>query len=85
MTCNHLDFVARVEVNRFENRPGFFMADVKVSCAECGRAMQFFGLPTGISLNQPSIDATGCEARLPIRPYEKPEWMPDDVHKLRTN
>ena len=82
--CPHKDFVARVEVSRFEDKPGVFAADLRVECAECGRGMQFHGMPMGLLWDQPTMSVDGLEARLPMRPFVKPEWLSEDAHRLMT-
>lgn len=85
MTCEHSDFTARVEVSRFDDRPGVFMADLTVCCSSCGQAMQFPGLPIGLLWDQPAANALGTEVRLPMRAFEKPEWISEEEHRLRQN
>lgn len=65
MGCNHEDFAATVEVARMEDI-GMFNASVRVSCAQCGEAFRFLGLPAGIDLNGAAVSVDGCEARLAI-------------------
>ncbi len=69
MSCKHPNFDAFVAVNRIEDK-GYFAADVKIRCTECGCAMRFLGLPGGVSLRQPTVSAFGIEARLPIEPSD---------------
>jgi hypothetical protein len=63
----HGTFKARVDVQCFEDTGGF-MADVRIECAQCGRPMQFLGLPLGVNLAGATMSADGQEARLAIAP-----------------
>jgi len=38
--CKHMNFAAKVTVNRLEDT-GQFAADVTIKCAECGEPFQF--------------------------------------------
>ena len=67
MKCRHENFGASVEVNRLED-VGRFMADVRITCADCGVAMRFIGLPTGVDLNGASVSLDGTEGRFAIAP-----------------
>jgi hypothetical protein len=65
--CEHLNFAARVEVNRIEDK-GQFAADVHIECVECHKPFRFLGLPGGVSLEKPTVSIDCTEARLPIAP-----------------
>ena len=65
--CEHRSFSASVEVNRLEDVVRF-VADVKISCAECGIPMRFIGLPAGLDLNGASVSVDGTEGRFAIAP-----------------
>ena len=70
--CEHLNFVADVEVNRLEpSREGGkmrFSADVRIRCDSCGVPFRFIGLPAGVDLNGAAVSIDACEARLAIAP-----------------
>jgi len=83
--CEHRNFNALVAVSRFEDLSGIYMADVQVSCADCGQAMQFVGLPLGLLWDRPAGSVDGCEAHLPLRPFVKPEWLPEEAHRMGMN
>lgn len=73
--CKHEQFGAKVEVNRLENI-GAFMADVTVTCLDCGTPFQFVGLPGGLQIGGATCSVDMTEARLTIRPFtydEAPE------------
>lgn len=65
--CEHLNFEARVAVNRLEDI-GRFAADVTIRCRECNLPFQFIGLPCGLNLEGAAVSVDGTEARLAIAP-----------------
>ena len=65
--CKHMDFHARVTVNRLEDI-GRFMAEVRIECRQCHLPFQFLGLPMGVSLRGATMNVDGDEARLAIAP-----------------
>lgn len=75
MRCEHKDFRATVNVARLEN-VGRFMAEIRVSCAECGRAFQFLGLDPGVDLHGARVSLDGLEANIAICPQgEEPSTL----------
>ena len=72
--CQHLEFKAQVEVARVtdgESGPvGHFIADVRVTCTECGQHFSFVGLPAGHTFAGPSTDITGCRLSAPMQPWD---------------
>ena len=66
-TCEHEDFLASVNVNGMKDS-GRFMADVRISCTQCGIPFRFIGLPFGVDFNGASVSADTTEARLAIAP-----------------
>lgn len=69
--CPHETFTAEVAVNRLTDGGGpvtSFMADVRLSCAECGEPFRFVGVPFGVSPGQPCVSVDGRELRLPVLP-----------------
>ena len=67
--CTHASFAANVVVTRIADA-GKFVADVTVSCAECGVKMRFVGLPAGSDFDRPTVNVTGEELRAPIEPAD---------------
>lgn len=67
MTCKHMNFEARVAVNRLEDT-GRFMAEVTIKCRDCGEPFQFLGLDAGLKMQGASVSFDGLEARLAIHP-----------------
>ena len=65
--CAHLEFNARVEVNRLEDT-GQFMADVAIACRQCGLEFEFLGLEPGLDLQGAKVSIDGLQARLAIIP-----------------
>lgn len=73
MTCKHEDFIATVDVNRFQksdDNPDVFAynAEIKIKCSSCFEPMIFIGCPIGLLGNRPCIDPLGIELRAPLRP-----------------
>ena len=66
-TCRHMNFKANVNVARLEDS-GRFMADVRITCTDCGLPFQFNGLPAGLATNGAAVSVDGLEARLSISP-----------------
>ena len=65
--CAHLEFNAKVEVNRLEDT-GQFMADVAIACRQCGLEFEFLGLEPGLDLQGAKVGIDGLQARLAIIP-----------------
>jgi hypothetical protein len=72
--CEHLDFSATVDVNRLgtgetvDGMPRGYMADIRVSCADCGEAFRWVGVPAGLSFSHPTVSIDEAELRAPLRP-----------------
>ena len=71
--CPHENFDAYVDVNRLtrsddDPTPVAFIADIKVSCADCGEPFRWTGVPAGMSHAQPMVSVDETELRAPIRP-----------------
>lgn len=67
MTCEHLHFEGRIDVNRMEDS-GAFIVDLRVNCADCKQPFEFVGFPPGLSFGQPMTSLDNCELHLPIVP-----------------
>lgn len=65
--CRHGNFAAAVDVYRFEDT-GKFMADIRVTCVECGEPFRFLGVPAGVSWSHPACSIDGLELHAPIEP-----------------
>ena len=69
--CEHHIFAATVGVGRLANEQGeitAFTAEVRIACSDCGRKMQFVGLPAGVDTQGATMSVDGLEARLAICP-----------------
>lgn len=64
-TCEHNAFQASVAVARLEDS-GRFMAEVSVTCSECGEPFQFIGLEPGLHLAGARVSIDGLTAHLAI-------------------
>jgi hypothetical protein len=69
LLCPHLNFSARVEVNRIEDT-GRFMADISISCSDCGLPFSFKGLPQGLDVEGATVSPGGTEGRFALAPGE---------------
>ena len=65
--CAHMEFGAEVRVARLEDTGGF-NAEIRIRCAECGRAFQFLGLEPGVDLAGARVSLDGLEVNLAIVP-----------------
>lgn len=72
--CPHLHVVAHAQNLRVTEVDGrselHWVLVVTPKCVQCGRPFRFLGLPGGMSVTGPTMDATGGEARLPMVPME---------------
>lgn len=72
--CEHLEFSARVAVNRLTATEGGpvtgYSADVTIACRACGLPFHFVGVERGASPREPRISFDGTELRAPIAPGE---------------
>lgn len=67
MSCQHKEFAANVTVARLEDS-GKFIAEIKVSCAQCQTPFQFLGLQPGFDFNGATVSLDGLEANIAIAP-----------------
>jgi len=71
MICPHHNFASEVGVTCYTDCH-YFMADIKIRCADCGLPFQFLGLPTTMIRGRDKDGATvmidGCEASIAIAP-----------------
>jgi hypothetical protein len=72
--CPHENFNAVVAVNRLtgSEEPGApvaaFMADISVSCGECGERFRWIGVEAGMMPGRPMVSVDETELHAPIRP-----------------
>ncbi len=65
--CEHQNFDAKVRVARIEDK-GRFMAEIRITCLDCGTPMQFMGLKPGLDFNGATVSLDGLEANIGIHP-----------------
>jgi len=76
--CLHPDFRALVKVARLEDAIAGrvegtgYLAEVSVTCAACGIAFRFVGVPAGIDYARPTTAIDGCTLHAPIEPATSP-------------
>ena len=73
--CEHQNFAARVDTHRLTDAAGRvrnFVAEVSISCAECGEPFHFIGPETGYSFRRPTVDVPATTLHAPIAPGERP-------------
>jgi hypothetical protein len=72
--CEHQDFKAIVAVNRLEDtQPMAFTADIKICCAHCAQEFEFIGFPVGLSPTHATVNPSGTELRVPLKPAGQAE------------
>lgn len=67
MMCEHYNFDATVRVARIEDK-GRFMAEIRITCRDCGTPMQFMGLEAGLNFDGATVSLDGLEANIGIHP-----------------
>lgn len=65
--CEHKNFAAKVRVARLEDS-GRFMAEIRITCQDCGKPFQFLGLEPGLDLDGARVSIDGLEANIAICP-----------------
>jgi hypothetical protein len=74
MNCNHLNFQAEVSVTRIAEKGDgpitAYVAEIHVSCADCGQPFRFKCPVIGMSPTQPAVSIDGQELRCPIEPSD---------------
>ena len=65
--CDHQNFDADVKVARIEDK-GRFMAEIKITCKDCGTPMQFMGLEPGLNFDGATVSLDGLEMNIGIHP-----------------
>lgn len=55
------------------NDTGRWLAEIKISCAECGVPFAFKGLSIGANLDGAAVSADGTEARIAVEPVTNRE------------
>jgi hypothetical protein len=78
MACKHENFDGAIRIDRIEDK-GRFMADIKVTCRDCGTPMQFMGLEPGINFDGATVSLDGLELRIGIHPQGQ---RPNPLQKL---
>lgn len=68
MTCQHEAFFVNAMVNRIDNGPMRFNADISISCEQCGKKFRFLGLPMGLDMFGAAVSPDGTEGRFAIHP-----------------
>ena len=73
--CEHENFGAQVRVQRLTDDAGRvqnFVAEVTVSCAECGLPFHFVGPDAGFSFVRPTVNVGATTLHAPLAPGEGP-------------
>lgn len=65
--CEHKNFDANVRVARIEDK-GRFMAEIRITCKDCGEPFQFMGLEPGLNFDGATVSLDGQEANIGICP-----------------
>ena len=73
MTCSHEEFSATVGVHRLTSSDGgpvtSYMAEFRITCAQCGLPFEFQGLEPGVDLRGATVSIDNQEAHLAIVPH----------------
>lgn len=70
----HEHFDASVSVGRIgteetqDGSPRAYIADIKVSCTQCGEPFRWSGLRAGVSFAEPRVSVDETELHAPLRP-----------------
>lgn len=78
--CAHRRFAAHVGVQRLTDDAGRvrnFIAEVQVSCADCGEPFHFLCPDTGLSFTRPTVNVGATMLHVPIAPGEA--VLPDHI------
>lgn len=80
--CKHMSFAAKVQVARLED-VGRFLAEIRINCAECGKAFEFQGLQPGVDTGGAMCSVDQQEAVIAITPAgERPNHLSRIAVKL---
>jgi hypothetical protein len=75
--CAHTHSEAEVSLGRLtdgEDGPVVaYEAMITVKCQDCGIPYVWIGVPAGISPRQPTVDISGTQLHVPLRPQNTPE------------
>ena len=68
--CQHEQFTAQVNVGRVthEGQPLRFVADITISCVQCGEPFRFLGVESGLHFERPTVSIDALELHAPIEP-----------------
>ena len=72
--CPHEDFEATVDVGRIgtgdtaDGSPRAYIADIRITCAQCGEPFRWTGLQAGVSFERPMVSIDEAELHAPLRP-----------------
>lgn len=82
--CKHFNFAAETRVNRFEDNIGAFSVDLTIRCTDCGKPLEFVGMPLGCSFYGPTTSLDGLTATLPatIQGQKMPKGLPGMVGRI---
>lgn len=81
MNCEHRTFLINANINRLlakedEEPPVRYVAEIRITCEDCGKPMRFVGLPIGMDMTGASVSPDGQEGRFSIYPVG--ESLPSD-------
>ena len=81
MSCKHLNFDAKVKVNRIEDLEKF-VAELTISCVECQKPFRFVGVPAGCSYERPTGSVDWLELRAPIEPEDSKRMATNVIYEV---
>ena len=71
--CKHLNFITESKVARLTDDNGNvmdYMLEVTVTCSDCLMPFLFKGIKSGISFDEPRLNLTRTELRIPLEPVK---------------
>lgn len=69
MTCQHnKNHKVDAKIACFEDRANGFMAEIRITCLDCGKPFQFLGLEPGLDTHGARVSIDGLEANIAISP-----------------
>lgn len=73
--CAHQEFDARVNIQRIVGTLDA-MAEITISCRQCGEPFRFRGVPMGLDFARPMCSIDSLELRAPIESARAPYVLP---------
>lgn len=90
--CEHNNHRVDAKIAKLTDS-GATIAEIRITCAECGEPYRFVGIDAGLSFDGPRVSIDGLELNAPIEPeghkrlasratYEMPRRNPEDGYAV---